>query len=240
GLAFHGLRRTSGSLRQSEGRVRAIIDTALDAVVTMDSAGLITDWNPQAAAMFGWTRQEAIGRKMSETIIPDHYRAAHDRGVQHFLASGEGPVLNQRIEITALRRDGRDFPIELSITPLKVGATFSFAAFIRDVSARKMAEAELATTHKELLDTSRQAGMAEVATGVLHNVGNVLNSVNVASTCVADSLRKSKAANLSKIVVLLREHEAALGEFFTKDPKGKQLLPYLDQLAGHLVGEQAN
>jgi signal transduction histidine kinase len=175
---------------------------------------------------------------MSETIIPNSHRAAHDRGVKHFLASGEGPVLNQRIEITALRRDGSEFPIELSITPLKTGEMFSFAGFIRDISARKMAEAELATTQKELLESSHQAGMAEVATGVLHNVGNVLNSVNVASTCLADSLRKSKAANLSKVVALLQEHKDNLGPFLSNNAKGKQVPGYLAQLAEHLASEQ--
>ncbi len=91
----------------------------------------------------------------------------------------------------------------------------------------------------KLLETSRQAGMAEVATAVLHNVGNVLNSVNVASTCLADSLRQSKASNLSKVVALLREHETDLGAFLTSDPRGKQVPAYLGQLADHLVGEQA-
>jgi signal transduction histidine kinase len=100
--------------------------------------------------------------------------------------------------------------------------------------------AALTVAHKELLEVSRQAGIAEVATGILHNVGNVLNSVNVASSCVADSLRKSKAANLSKVVALLREHEKDLGDFFTNDPKGRQVPVYLAQLAEHLAGEQSH
>jgi len=110
----------------------------------------------------------------------------------------------------------------------------------RDITAIKEAEAKLEQSHKQLLEVSRQAGMAEVATSVLHNVGNVLNSVNVASSCVADSLRNSKAANLSKIVALLREHEADLGHFIANDPKGKQLPGYLAQLAGYLAGEQTD
>jgi signal transduction histidine kinase len=108
-----------------------------------------------------------------------------------------------------------------------------------DITERKQAEEELKETHKQLLVLSRQAGMAETATNVLHNVGNVLNNVNVASSCLADSLRKSKAASLSKVVTLLREHEADLGAFLTNHPKGKLLPGYLAQLAGHLVGEQA-
>ncbi|MGA3284516.1 MAG: PAS domain-containing protein [Verrucomicrobiota bacterium] len=117
----------------------------------------------------------------------------------------------------------------------KIIGTFGVS---HDITALKEAEAKLDQVHKQLLETSRQAGMAEVATSVLHNVGNVLNSVNVASACVADGLRKSKAANLSKVVALLREHEADLGHFITNDPKGKQLPGYLAQLAEYLAGEQ--
>ena len=109
----------------------------------------------------------------------------------------------------------------------------------RNITAIKEAESKLDQVRKQLMETSRQAGMAEVATSVLHNVGNVLNSVNVASSCVAENLKKSKTASLSKVVALLREHEADLGNFFTNDPKGKQLPGYLSQLAEHLAGEQA-
>jgi signal transduction histidine kinase len=93
--------------------------------------------------------------------------------------------------------------------------------------------------HKQLLDTSRQAGMAEVATSVLHNVGNVLNSVNVSSNLVADNLRKSKAANLSKVAAMLDAHEKDLGAFMTVDPKGKQIPAYLSRLAATVAEEQA-
>jgi PAS domain S-box-containing protein len=110
---------------------------------------------------------------------------------------------------------------------------------VTDITESKLSEAALEKAHKELVETSRQAGMAEVATSVLHNVGNVLNSVNVASTCLADSLRKSKAANLSKVATMLREHEGDLGTFLTSDAKGKQIPGYLAQLAEHLSAEQA-
>ena len=99
--------------------------------------------------------------------------------------------------------------------------------------------ARLKRGHKELVAVSRQAGMAEVATAMLHNVGNVLNSVNIAASCLADSFKKSKAVNLSKVVSLLREHESDLGNFLTNDAKGKQIPGYLAQLDGHLSGEQA-
>ncbi|MEJ0091164.1 MAG: ATP-binding protein [Limisphaerales bacterium] len=108
-----------------------------------------------------------------------------------------------------------------------------------EIEERKRMEIQVATTHKELLVASRGAGMAEVATSVLHNVGNVLNSVNIASSCLADSLRKSKSVNLSKVVTLLDDHAEDLGAFFTSDPKGRQLPGYLAQLATHFAEEQA-
>src|SRR4029077_21206223 len=108
----------------------------------------------------------------------------------------------------------------------------------RDITERKCAELELRETHKELLEASRRAGMAEVATGVLHNVGNVLNSINIASACLADSLRKSNADKLSKVADLFRQHESNLGAFLMADPKGMQIPGYLSQLGERLVKEQ--
>jgi signal transduction histidine kinase len=97
---------------------------------------------------------------------------------------------------------------------------------------------ELENLHKQLVDASRRGGMAEIATNVLHNVGNVLNSVNVSASLVADSVKKSKTSSLAKVVGLLREHEQDLGTFFTADPRGKQLPAYLAQLSEHLVADQ--
>jgi two-component system cell cycle sensor histidine kinase/response regulator CckA len=132
--------RAEEALRQSEQRTRLIIDTALDAVITMTSSGVISDWSAQAERMFGWSRAEAIGRPMAETIIPHRYREGHNRGLKKFLATGEGPILNKRIEVIALGRDGREFPVELAISPAKVGAEWAFSAFIRDLTEQKKIE----------------------------------------------------------------------------------------------------
>jgi two-component system sensor histidine kinase/response regulator len=128
-------------LQANEVRTRLIIDTAHDAFIAMDSHGRITDWNPQAAAIFGWSRHEAIGRLLTDTIIPAQYHEAHQRGLQHFMKTGEGPVLQKQIEITALRRNGEAFPIELTIAPIKMGEEYFFGAFLRDIAERKRAEA---------------------------------------------------------------------------------------------------
>jgi PAS domain S-box-containing protein len=132
-----------GRHRATEGRLRAVLDAALDAVIGMDADDVITYWNPRAEAIFGWARSEALGKRVGDLIIPPRYREAHRRGLKHFMATGEGPVLNRRIELQGLRRDGTEFPVELSITALKEGETYSFSAFVADIGDRKRSEAEL-------------------------------------------------------------------------------------------------
>ncbi|MEP7150637.1 MAG: PAS domain S-box protein [Nitrospira sp.] len=141
------------ALRKNEGRTRLIIDTAISGVIGMDDQGSIIDWNVQAEQIFGWTRQEVIGRAMTDTIIPYAHREAHQRGLERFLKTGEGPVMNKRIEITALRRDGIEFPIELAITPLRVENAYTFTAFVVDITERKRAEEALRTSEERLAMT---------------------------------------------------------------------------------------
>jgi signal transduction histidine kinase len=118
------------------------------------------------------------------------------------------------------------------------GEVTHYVAVQRDVTERRRALAELAATHQQLVTSSRLAGMAEVATNVLHNVGNVLNSVNVSAGMLVATVGKSRAANLGKVVRLLREHEQDLGLYLTSDIKGRRLPAYLGQLADHLLEEQ--
>ncbi len=131
------------ALRESESLIHLIIDTVLDAVITIDNRDIITGWNAQAHATFGWSQQEAIGQLLSDTIIPYQFREAHQRGIEHYMATGEGPILNKRIEITALHRDGHEFPVELAISPIVSGETVAFSAFIRDISERKQLQQQI-------------------------------------------------------------------------------------------------
>ena len=131
------------ALRDNAAVMSATVNSAMDAVLQMDAEGNISGWNHQAETIFGWSRNEAVGRKMHETIIPLQYREAHIRGMKHFLATGEGPILNKRFEISALHRDGREFPIELSVTPLKIGGRNEFSAFLRDITVRNQVESQL-------------------------------------------------------------------------------------------------
>ena len=121
-------------------RLASIFDSALDAVVTMDANGVITDWNPMAETVFGWPKSEVVGRPVADTIMPQRYREAHRRGLRHFLETGEGPALNRRLELDGLHRDGHEFPIELSIGATPSGHGYVFSAFARDIGERRRAE----------------------------------------------------------------------------------------------------
>ena len=140
-------RAAEAALLQSQERNRVIVDTALDAVISMDAAGIITDWNAQAVNIFGWQREEALGRRVSETIIPPRAREAHERALQHFLDTGEGAILNRRIEMLGGHRDGHEFPVEITISPARLGDAYIFSAFIRDITARKRTERQLASQY---------------------------------------------------------------------------------------------
>lgn len=113
----------------------------------MDAGGFITDWNRQAESTFGWSREEAVGLVLSDVIIPPRYRDDHLRGLQRFLDTGEGPVLNQRFEIEAIHRNGHELPVELTIAPLPAGDSYVFHAFLHDISERRRSAQFLAAQH---------------------------------------------------------------------------------------------
>jgi two-component system, cell cycle sensor histidine kinase and response regulator CckA len=162
------------TLRASEFRFRNILDSALDAVVMMDSGGLIVSWNRRAEALFGWARDEVVGRPLSELIIPGRYREAHTRGLARFLATGEGPVIGRRIELSALRRDGSEFPIELTVTVLEQDGRFLFNAFVADITERRRAQQRLAARHVATRVLANAETLAEAAPRMLKAVGEAL------------------------------------------------------------------
>jgi PAS domain S-box-containing protein len=131
------------ALKQSKDHVGQIIDGAREAFVSMDQKGEILAWNRAAEEMFGWPAAKAIGKPLAELIVPERYRDAHSRGLDRFLRTGKGPMLNSRVELLALHRDGTEFPVEVSITAVRVRGGFSFHAFIHDIADRKRLEREV-------------------------------------------------------------------------------------------------
>ncbi|WP_413577373.1 ATP-binding protein [Bdellovibrio sp. HCB290] len=134
----------------SEQRTRTILDCAYNAFVGMNSDGLITDWNPQAERTFGWKRDEVLGRELSEIIIPHKYREAHKKGLANYLATGHGPVLNKRMEITALHHEGHEIPVEMTIFPFDHKGKHLFGSFLHDISERKNSESKVRNLYQDL------------------------------------------------------------------------------------------
>jgi len=133
-------KRAENSLRAREARLRLVLETTDEAFIEMDGEGRIAEWNPKAEALFGWPRSEALGRTVAETVVPPEMREAHRRGLETFLSTGNGPILGRRLELTAVHRQGRSFPVELTVSPIREGDTYRFTAFIRDITERKNAE----------------------------------------------------------------------------------------------------
>jgi diguanylate cyclase (GGDEF)-like protein/PAS domain S-box-containing protein len=156
-------------------RERAILDTAHEAFVAMDAGGFIIDWNPQAETTFGWSRDEAIGRVLADTIIPERYRDPHWQGLQRYMEGGEGPVLGKRIEIEALHREGFEFPVELTISARRDGSAVFFNAFLHDISDRRRAALYVEAQHVVTRILAESDSEDAVITGLLRELGGLMD-----------------------------------------------------------------
>ena len=155
--SYRRARDSEQALAARERETRHILETAQDAFISIDAHGVITDWNQQAVATFGWTCEEAVGRVLSQTIIPERYRAAHERGLQRVVATGEGRLVGRRLELVALDRAEREFPVELTISPLQTAAGYVFYAFLHDISERKQADDLLERRRAQLAEAQSVA-----------------------------------------------------------------------------------
>jgi PAS domain S-box-containing protein len=147
-------RRAAEAVRARESRLRAMLEAALDAVVTMDATGCVIGWNHAAEAIFGYTASEADGREMAELIVPPHLRDAHRRGLARFLQTGHGAVLDRRLELTGMRRDGSQFPVELTITRIALPGEPTFTGYLRDITDRVTADRELRASRARLVEVA--------------------------------------------------------------------------------------
>jgi PAS domain S-box-containing protein len=146
----------NAQLRESEARKDAMMQSALDCIITINHEGKIIEFNPAAEKTFGYKRARVIGKELAATIVPPSLREAHRRGLAHYLATGQGPVLGKRIEITAMRAEGSQFPVELAIVPIHLGEHPIFTAYLRDITEPKRAEKELREA-KEAAETANHA-----------------------------------------------------------------------------------
>jgi PAS domain S-box-containing protein len=171
------------ALLESAQLARGIIDTALDAFIQMDENGIVSDWNSQAEKIFGWSRSEALGKDLSELVIPENHHAAHKSGLQHFLRTGEGPILGRRLEIEARRRDGKEIKVELSITALRRRDGVVFNGFIRDLTDKIAAEDRIRQAEK-------MEAVGQLTGGIAHDFNNILTVITGTIEILAEAVQK--------------------------------------------------
>ncbi len=223
------------ALRKSESQFRVVWDSSADAMRLADADGMVLMVNEAYCRLVDKTKSELEGESMS--II--HTAANRERVLQAHCEKCDGDTPEYRLEKEVTLWNEKRIWIELSSSLLKLpGQRGRLLTIMRDISDRKRAESELHLLNQQLIGTSRKAGMAEVASGVLHNVGNVLNSVNVAANVVTERLRNSRQSSLGKVAQLLDEHSENLAEFFSTDLRAKQLPAYVRKLADYMGEEQ--
>jgi two-component system sensor histidine kinase/response regulator len=162
-------------LESSEEQLRLIFNTALDAVITMNADGRITNWNSEAEKTFGWSSREALGRRLYDVIMPLRYRQERERELQRFLETGDGTILRQRMETTALHRDGHEFPAEVATSPVKFGGQWIFSSFMRDIAEHKRAQGELVNA-KQAAEEANRAKSIFLA-NMSHELRTPLNAI---------------------------------------------------------------
>lgn len=245
GLA-HSINHVAGRLKsmtelqsstiEKSNFINNVVESMVASLMVVDRDAKIRALNPATVEMLGYKADELIGRSSSLICVADGFHLTSTR-LEQLL--GRGALKDH--EVNYITKDNRHIPVSLSgsaITDAQGNVT-GYVCIGTDIAQRKQAEAEKQRLHSQLVATSRQAGMAEVATGVLHNVGNVLNSINVSASVVEETLRKSKIPMVRQVADLLAEHRDALGEFMDRTERGRLVPDYLDKLAQHLAEEQA-
>lgn len=230
------VRQQSEKLRQSEARFRALSTSAPIGILQVDDGGRCLYANPAAEAICRGALPSLAGQPWLDAVTPED-RPEIERRLRDAAAGLPTPPAEVRVR----RAEGAPAWVSVRATRLhsRESEGEGLVLTLEDITPRKEAEAELERLHRTLSETSRKAGMAEVASGILHNVGNALNSLNVSLAVVDQALKKSKAATMGKLAGMLEEHKADLAEFLTADPQGRLVPEYLIGVARQLEAERS-
>jgi PAS domain S-box-containing protein len=233
---FNELAGRVESLTRTSRELANIMESMVDYLIVVDQQAKILRVNRAALMALGYSEAELVGRTAS-LVCEAEGHALTPSQLEAFLGGGS----RQDQEVTFIAKGGKRIPVSLSGSAIAGpdGRATGYVCIGTDITERKEAEAERERLHRQLVTSSRHAGMAVVATGVLHNVGNVLNSVNVSASVVEESLKSSRVPRLKQAADLLAEHRGDLAEFLSRDERGRMLPDYLGRLATHLVEEQS-
>jgi two-component system, cell cycle sensor histidine kinase and response regulator CckA len=241
-------REGAAALLESEARKTSILDSALDAVITIDQEGRIVDFNPAAEAIFGYTRVEAIQQKLLELIIPPSLRERHTEAFARHLATGESTIIGQRITLTGMRADGSEFPVELSITRSELSARPFFTGYLRDLTETRRDEKERAELEAQLLQVQKLEAIGRLAVGITHDFSNYLTVVTGYSEILLRGLEEDDPHRdyVEQILAAgekansLTQQVLAFGRKQIPEPKVLDLnavVTVVEHMLGRLIGE---
>jgi len=241
-------KRGEAVLLESEARHRAVIESAMDAFVGMDREGRITEFNSAAERMFGRPRDEVIGRELASIIIPPAFREGHRRGLARYLATGQTGLLDGRIEVSALRADGTEFPVELTVTRSGAADPPAFNAYLRDLSDRKRAEAARHNLEMQLQQAQKMEAVGRLAGGVAHDFNNLLTVITGRAHMLLSRLKPGEPLHrdveliqkTSQRAVALTSQLLAFSRKQVVQPRVLELGPLVTELAPmlqRLIGE---
>jgi PAS domain S-box-containing protein len=194
--------RAQRALKESEERKAAVLRSTLDSIITMDSTGIVLEFNPAAEKTFGYLREEAIGAHLADLIVPERMRQAHREGLARYVATGEARVLNQRLELPALRKDGSEFTAELTITRNDIESEATFTGVLRDISQRKEQESEREQLIKALARSNQE--LDQFAYVASHDLKAPLRGIANLSQWIEEDLGEGLSGENKEQMELLR------------------------------------
>ena len=246
---------TGRELALSEAKMRAVLDGAIDGIITIDENGIIGSFNLAAGKIFGYASQEVIGKNVN-LLVPEPYKKRHDDYIRSYLKTGNAKIIGIGREVEGERKNGELFPIELGISKIKIEQKRIFTGIARDISQRKQTEEELHQYRenlehlveertRELKDTQQQlaeafeSSRAQLAAMMLHNIGNATTPFTAQIDALRESLPENVVTYLDKSYAELRVHKDGLGTYVRENPRGQQVFEYLGELIDSLKAFQA-
>lgn len=232
---------TEAALDESEAKSRAIIDNAVDGIITIDDRSLIDSFNPAASRMFGYTAAEVIGRNVA-LLMPEPYRHEHDGYVQEYLRSGRRKIIGIGREVTGRRKDGSIFPVYLSVSEVRVGDRQLFTGLVQDLTERRRAEARLREMEKTALERQRLADIGAITSQIVHDLGNPLAGISMQAQLIMRRARRDPnqplatvAAPAEQIVARIKHLDALVHDFLEFAREQRLKIAPLD--LGRFLGE---